>query len=85
MGLWIAVVVLLAVRLFRAYRILPEYGLDGRRTALLGLLGLMVMAITGLTVDLRFFDFPNAAVMVLVGVAIGCADRYTAEAGSVKR
>ncbi|WP_342660666.1 hypothetical protein Rruber_01002 [Rhodococcus ruber] len=85
LGLWIAVVVLLAVRLFRAYRILPEYGLDGRRMALLGLLGLLVMAITGLTVDLRFFDFPNAAVMVLIGVAIGCADRYTAEAGSAKR
>ncbi|ANS26718.1 O-antigen ligase family protein [Rhodococcus opacus] len=73
--LWLAVLVLVCVKLIRAYRALPAEGLCGRRLGFVAIMTFLVLVVTGLTVDLRFFDFPNAIVMLLAGVAIGFADR----------
>jgi hypothetical protein len=43
----------------------------GRPLGLTALLCLVAQTVTGLTVDLRFFDFPNIIVMLLAGAAIG--------------
>ncbi|MBC2642973.1 MULTISPECIES: O-antigen ligase [unclassified Rhodococcus (in: high G+C Gram-positive bacteria)] len=75
--LWLAVLFLLARGLFHSYRVLPADGLCGRRLALVAIMAFIVLVISGLTVDLRFFDFPNAVVMLLVGITIGWADRST--------
>ncbi|BAH54045.1 O-antigen ligase family protein [Rhodococcus opacus] len=73
--LWLVVLVLVCVKLIHAYRVLPAEGLCGRRLAFVAIMAFVVLVVTGLTVDLRFFDFPNAIVMLLAGVAIGFADR----------
>ena len=58
--LWMAVLVLVVIRLVRAFRALPpDGGLTGRDSALLAMLLLGTLVIAGLTVDLRFFDFPT--------------------------
>ena len=77
--LWLAVLVLLANGLFHAIRVLPADGLCGRCLALVAMMAFVVLVISGLTVDLRFFDFPNAVVMLLVGIAIGWAERARAD------
>lgn len=79
LALWLAVLFLLACGLFHAYRVLPADGLCGRRLALVAIMAFVVLVIAGLTVDLRFFDFPNAVVMLLVGIVIGWADRLPAD------
>ncbi|QYB03082.1 O-antigen ligase family protein [Rhodococcus sp. USK10] len=79
LALWLAVLFLVARGLLRAYRVLPADGLCGRRLALVAIMAFIVLVISGLTVDLRFFDFPNAVVMLLVGIAIGWAERAPAD------
>ena len=74
--LWIAVLALLAHRLWDAYRTLPDRGLWGKPLALLAILAFAVLICTGLTVDLRRFDFPTALVFLLIGTAVGWSDRY---------
>lgn len=76
--LWLAVLVLLIARLVRALRTLPPNGLCGRNFALLAAMLLGTLIVAGFTVDLRFFDFPNALVYLLIGIAVGCAERHRA-------
>jgi O-antigen ligase len=74
-AIWLAVVVLLAVRVLTALRRVREPGVLGRPTVFLAASSLVVLVITGVTVDLRYFDFPNTLVMLIVGMAVGIADR----------
>lgn len=74
LALWIAVLVLVIRRLFVSYKTLPPQGLLGKNLVLMTMLVFGTLIITGLTVDLRYFDYPNAMVMLLVGVAVGQAD-----------
>jgi O-antigen ligase len=77
--LWLAVLVLLAVHLIRAMRVLPVHGLRGRPIALLALTLFATYVVCGLTIDLRFHDFANLIVFLLAGVAIGLADAVRAD------
>ena len=63
--------VLIYTRLISATRQLPAGEMYGRPLGLTALLCLVAQSTTGLTVDLRFFDFPNIIVMLLAGAAIG--------------
>jgi hypothetical protein len=49
--------------------------LTGKPIALTALMAIAVLVTSGLTVDLRYLDFPTAAVFLLVGVTIGWSDR----------
>jgi O-antigen ligase len=71
LAFWIVVLVLIYTKLFRATRQLPAGEMYGRPLGLTALLCLVAQSTTGLTVDLRFFDFPNIIVMLLAGAAIG--------------
>ncbi|WP_216870825.1 O-antigen ligase family protein [Modestobacter excelsi] len=71
LALWLAIFVLVYTRLVRATRRLPADGMYGRALGLTALFCLVAQTVTGLTVDLRFFDFPNIMVMVLAGAVIG--------------
>lgn len=70
MLLWALVYGLAALRLVRTVQELPEPGHD-RGFAVFALLSYACLLITGLTVDMRFFDFPNMMVLLLVGAALG--------------
>ena len=48
-------------------------------------MALAILVATGLTVDLRFFDFPTVVVFLLAGVAVGCADRAPTGRAAVTR
>lgn len=74
LALWLAVLVLVGRRLVRAVRLLPEHTV-ARGMALTALFAFAVWVTTGVTVDLRFFEFPNALVMLLAGLAITYAER----------
>ena len=76
LALWIAVLLLLAYRLWDAYRTLPDRGLWGKPLALIAIAAFAILVCTGWTVDLRRHNFPNAVVFLLVGTAIGWSDRY---------
>lgn len=73
--LWLAMMGLVATRLLAALRHLPPGRLHERPFAVFALLALLTLLITGLTVDLRFFDFPNIVVLLVVGAVIGRDDR----------
>ena len=82
LALWVTVLVLIFVALARAVRLLPSEGMYNRPFALTALLSLVALVITGTTVDLRFFDFPNIVVMLLAGSAIGRAADSPGRTGS---
>jgi O-antigen ligase len=71
LSLWLVLLALIYARLIGATRRLPARGLYGRAFGLTALLCLVAQSVTGLTVDLRFFDFPNIIVMLIAGAAIG--------------
>lgn len=71
LALWGVLLVLLYTRLVRATRLLPSREMYGRSLGLIALMCLLAQSITSLTVDLRFFDFPNIIVMLLAGAVIG--------------
>ncbi len=77
LALWLAVLGLIAYRLLAARRLLPE-GSAQQGVALLALLAFIALIVTGATVDLRFFILPTALVWLLVGIAVGHADRQRA-------
>jgi O-antigen ligase len=70
-ALWAGVMGVALFRLTRALRSLPAEGHYDGKFATLAMLSLVSLLATGLTVDLRFFDFPNILIMLLVGAAIG--------------
>ncbi|MGE0215155.1 O-antigen ligase family protein [Mycolicibacterium sp.] len=73
--LWIAVLLLIAHRLREAYRRLPDHDLCGRPLAVIAIMAMAILVCTGLTVDLRYFDFPTITTFLIAGVAVGCSDR----------
>lgn len=77
LGAWLAVLALIAWRLWYAYRRLPSNDVYGKLLAVIGIMAMAVLICSGMTVDLRFFDFPLAAVFLLLGMAAGWADRWT--------
>ena len=69
--LWLLVTVLLCTSLGRATRGLPAGQLYGRPLGVSAILCLVAHLATGLTVDLRFFDFSSIMIMMLVGAVVG--------------
>lgn len=69
--LWGLVMTVAVRRLATASRVLPDDGAYGNSFAVLAILALIAQQVTGLAVDLRFFDFTNLAVYLLVGMALG--------------
>lgn len=76
LALWLCVVGLIAYRLWRAYRRLPDSDLCGKPLAVIAIMGFAILLCTGLTVDLRFFGFPIAAIFLLVGIVLGWSERH---------
>jgi O-antigen ligase len=74
--LWLCVLVLICGGLWRAYRSLPKGMLCGQPLAVIAIIALSIHITTGLAGDQRFYDFPVAAILLLVGMAIGCSDRH---------
>lgn len=74
---WLAVLALITWRLWNAYRRLPSADVFGKLLAVMAMMAMAVLVCSGMTVDLRFFDFPLAAVFLLFGMAVGWADRST--------
>jgi O-antigen ligase len=77
LALWLAVLVGLLVLLVRALRRLPVKGLAGRPIGLLAVTVLGTWVVCGFTADLRYFDFANLLVFLLVGAVVGLADRQS--------
>jgi O-antigen ligase len=82
LALWITVLALIYSRLVRATRQLPVGEMYGRPLGLIALLCLVAQSTASLTVDLRFFDFPNVVVMLLAGAVIGWQREQAREAGA---
>jgi O-antigen ligase len=72
---WICVLAFIAYRLWKAYRELPGRDLCGKPLVVIAIMAMVVFVCTGLTVDLRYFDFPAAVTFLLIGIAIGWSDR----------
>ncbi|TQM43082.1 O-antigen ligase family protein [Pseudonocardia cypriaca] len=77
--LWLAVLIGVIWKLLSVLRRMPVEGLAGRRLGLLALTVVGTWVVCGLTVDLRYFDFANLLVFLLVGAAIGAAESVRAE------
>ncbi|GAY12249.1 O-antigen ligase [Pseudonocardia sp. N23] len=77
LALWLLVNVALMVGIVRAWRRLPVDGLTGRGLVLVAGGAYLTLVIAGITVDLRFYDYPITIVMVLLGAVAGIADRIT--------
>jgi O-antigen ligase len=75
LALWLLVLVGVVLLLLRSLRRLPVEGLGGRPVGLLALTVLVTWVVAGFTADLRFFDFANLLVFLLVGSVVGLADR----------
>lgn len=75
LALWLLVLALLLRQLVFAVRVLPAGGLCGRGLAIVALFTLGCWWITGQTVDLRFFEYLNALVLLLAGIVVGWAER----------
>jgi O-antigen ligase len=76
LALWLAVLGLLGAALVGAMRRLSRVDdLAGRPLGLLALTVLATWVVCGFTVDLRFFDFANLLVFLLVGTVVGIAAR----------
>lgn len=72
---WICVLALVAYRLSTAYRTLPDHDLCGKPLVVLAIMAMAILVCAGMTVDLRYFEFAITVIFLLVGVAIGWADR----------
>lgn len=70
--LWTTLLVLIGTQLVAAVRRLRHRAFRGR-FALTALWCFGALLVTGLTVDLRFFDFVNIVVMLMAGAAVGMA------------
>lgn len=75
LALWVAVLALIARRLWVAYRTLPDGELTGKPLAVTAIIAFAALIATGTTVDLRLFDFPTAVVFLVAGAAIGWSER----------
>ena len=68
--LWVGILYLVIRRVAQAVRRLPEQGIYNRPLAWTALMCLIALITTGLTVDLRFFDFCNIIVWLLAGAVV---------------
>ena len=75
LALWLGVLLLIAHRLQSAYRTSADRGLCGRPLAVVAIMAMASLVCTGLTVDLRYFDFPTAVTFLIIGIAVGWAER----------
>ena len=85
---WICVLTLAAIGVWRAYRTLPDAELCGKPLAVLAMMAMAILISAGMTVDLRFFEFAITVIFLLIGIAIGWADRTSrtpAGAGGILR
>ncbi|MBE7161131.1 MAG: O-antigen ligase family protein [Williamsia herbipolensis] len=78
--LWLTILAGLAARLITAFRALArDPRTDDERTrvtvVVTGIIALVVMVTSGTTVDLRLFDLPVVATLLLTGLAVGQARR----------
>lgn len=73
--LWLTVLALVLWRLVQAIRGLPPDGICGRGLAVVALFAVLSWLGIGATVELRFFEFSNGLVLLLAGIAVGCAER----------
>ena len=80
--LWATVLIWILLELGRAARRLPDEGLYNRPLALTASMAFVAWMTTGLTVDLRLFDFPNIVVMLLAGAALGRAHHHSNHANA---
>ena len=79
---------LAAIGVWRAYRTLPDADLCGKPLAVLAMMAMAILISAGMTVDLRFFEFAITVIFLLIGIAIGWADRTRrtpAGAGGIPR
>jgi O-antigen ligase len=76
LAFWLCVLALIAHRLWRAYRTLPESDLCGQPLAVIAIMAFAILLSTGIASDLRFFGFPMSAIFLLVGAGIGWSDRH---------
>lgn len=83
LALWAAVVVSVVVLWNRSRRMLR--GPELTAAPMVAAAGLMLAAqlVTGVTVDLRFFDFPTIVTLLTVGIVVGLADRAGPRSASV--
>ncbi|MGP4056526.1 O-antigen ligase family protein [Mycobacterium sp. 4D054] len=77
LALWLSVLTLIAFRLRNAYRRLSDRDLCGRPLAVIAIMAMVILICTGLTVDLRYFDFPTATTFLVLGIAVGWSERTT--------
>ncbi|HKV20661.1 MAG TPA: O-antigen ligase family protein [Mycobacterium sp.] len=72
---WVCVLVLIAYKLRKAYRSLPDNDLCGKPLAVIAIMAFAILLCTGFTVDLRYFDFSMGVIFLLAGTAIGWSER----------
>ena len=72
---WICVLALIAYRLWKAYRTLPEDDLCGRPLAVIAIMALAILFCACWSGELRYFDFAVGVIFFLAGTAIGWTDR----------
>lgn len=82
---WLAVLLLIAHRLWHAYRQLDAHELCGQPLVVLAVMAVAILVCAGMTVDLRYFDSSTTIIFLIVGVAVGWADRRVAAAGGGTR
>jgi O-antigen ligase len=84
LALWLTVIGLIVYRLVRGFASAPADGLCGRPLSMIAIIAVAIMLCSGLTVDLRFFDFAPAVVFLIAGVAVGWIDRARLQPASAR-
>ncbi len=82
--LWLSVLAIIAYRLWKAYRTLPDDDMCGKPLAVIALMALAIFICNGSTVDLRFFDFPLTAIFVIFGITVGWSERHRVTQAAVR-
>ncbi|WP_433503794.1 O-antigen ligase family protein [Pseudonocardia halophobica] len=82
LALWLVVQVLLAANLVKAWRRTPSEDRWGSALVFVAGGSWLALVISGFTADLRFFDYSNSMIMLLVGMAIGWAAHRSKDAGT---
>lgn len=88
LGVWLAILIGILVLLRRAIRRMPRERQHADRTflggdlAVVAVLGLVAMLVTGTTVDLRILEFATMLPFALAGVAVGVTARHEVRPGT---
>jgi O-antigen ligase len=73
---WLCVLVLIAYRLWKAYRTLPDDDLCGQPLAVIAIMALAIYLCASISGDLRSFNFMPGAIFFLAGIVIGWSERH---------